>query len=181
MAVRALFYCMIFFVGMAIFLVIKEPYTLKAVNAQGESIPDIELFNATNYQFKESGIDSIVHSKRSARYGDVDKLYDIEAFHKNKEGLHSKLVSDEAILKDKVIHFLTNSHVQRDDGLSLDGESIRYDTQKKILSSDQPFVFTQKQSTTHGKSFVYEMKEGVLYANTIHSVIQFEEKAGKRK
>ena len=172
---------MILFVAMMVFLIFKEPYTLKVVNAQGEIIPDVELFNAQNYQFKESGIDSIVHSKRLARYGDTDKLYAIEAFHKDKEGLHSTLVSDEAILKDKVIDFLTNSHFRRDDGIGLDGEFIRYDMRQKTLSSEKAFIFLQKQSKTHGVSFVYDMKEGVLHANSIQSTIQFEEETGKKK
>lgn len=172
---------MILFIGMMVFLILKEPYTLKAIDAQGEAIPDIELFNAQNYQFKESGVESIVYSKRVARYGDTDRLYNIEAFNKDKEGLHSTLVSDEAILKNKVIDFLTNSHFRRDDGIGLDGESIRYDTTAKVLSSDHPFIFLQQQSVSHGSSFVYDMKEGVLHANSIQSTIQFEEKTGKKK
>lgn len=181
MAVKALFYCMVLFVGMMLFLIVKEPYTLKATDANGEIIPDIELFNAQNYQLKESGVESIVTSTRLARYGDIDKLYVIEAQHKNQEGLHSTLTSDEAILKDKVIDFLTNSHFRREDGLGLDGEFIRYDTIKGILSSEKAFVFLQNQSKTHGASFVYQMKEGLLNANAIHAYIETEKPTGKKK
>jgi LPS export ABC transporter protein LptC len=180
-AVKALFYCMVLFVGMILFLIVKEPYTLKAVNADGEIIPDIELFNAQNYQLKESGVESIVSSKRLARFGDVDKLYMVEASHKNKEGLHSTLSSNEAILKDKVIDFLTNSHFRRDDGIGLDGEFIRYDTIKGILSSEKPFIFLQNQSRTTGMSFVYQMKEGILNAHAIHAYIETEKMTGKKK
>ncbi len=172
---------MVMFVGMMLFLIVKEPYTLKAVSADGKIIPDIELFNAKNYQLKENGVESIVSSKRLARYGDVDTLYEIEASHKNSEGLHSTLISDEALLKDKVIDFLTNSHFRRDDGIGLDGEFIRYDTVKGILSSEKPFVFLQNQSRTTGSSFVYQMKEGILNAQTIHAYIETEKTTGKKK
>ena len=75
---------------------------------------------------------------------------------------------------------MTNSRYRREDGIGLDGESIRYDIDKGILSSQKPFVFLQSQSRTNGLSFVYQMKEGTISANTIHSVINIEKKTGKK-
>ncbi len=180
MAVRVLFYCMVLFAGMMVFLIVKEPYRIKEVGVDGRLVPDIELFNARSYQIKEGSVDGVVYSRRVARYGDVDRLYEIDAKHKTKEGLKGSIVSDEAILKNKVIDFMTNSRYRREDGIGLDGESIRYDTDKGILSSQKPFVFLQSQSRTNGLSFVYQMKEGTISANTIHSVINIEKKTGKK-
>ena len=53
MAVRVLFYCMVLFAGMMVFLIVKEPYRIKEVGVDGRLVPDIELFNARNYQIKE--------------------------------------------------------------------------------------------------------------------------------
>ena len=163
---------------MMVFLIIKEPYKIDIVDNNGNLIPEIELFNAQNYQIKENSIESIVHADRVERYQDFDKLYVIHANHKTKEGLIGKLISDEGILQDKVMHFKTNSHYYRDDGVSLDGEDIFYDLKKEILSSDEPFIFTQQQSRSHGLSFVYQMKEGTISATNIHSFIQ---QVGKTK
>lgn len=159
------------------FLMVKEPYTLKAVDLKGQKIPEIELFNAKNYQIKESGIESIVTSNRVARYKTHDQLFTINLEHRNKQGLIDTIVSDEAILKNGVITFYKNSHYLRSDGVGLDGEEIRYAIDKKILSSEKPFVFTQQQSRTAGLSFVYQMKEGTITAQNIYSVIQ----VGKQK
>lgn len=157
---------------MMLFLIVKEPYTINIVDQHGNLIPDIELFNAQNYQIKEGSIESIVHADRVARYQNFDKLYVINAGHKTKEGLHGTLVSDEATLQDNVMRFQTNSHYAREDGVSLDGEDIFYDIKKEILSSEKPFDFTQKQSRSHGLSFVYQMKDGTISATNIHSFIQ---------
>ncbi len=157
---------------MMIFLIVKEPYTIHTIDQDGNLIPEIELFNAQNYQIKEGTIDSIVRSDKVARFKDYDKLYVIHAGHRTKEGLRGVLNSDEATLQDKIIHFMTNSHYFRDDGVALDGEDIFYDMQKEILYSDKPFIFSQKQSRTHGLSFVYQMKEGTIAATNIHSFIQ---------
>ncbi len=157
---------------MMLFLIIKEPYTINIVDQNGNLIPEIELFNAQNYQIKEGIIESIVHSERVARYQDFDKLYVINAGHKTKEGLRGVLTSDEGTLQDKVMHFQTNSHYYRDDGVALDGEDIFYNTITETLSSEKPFIFTQKQSRSHGLSFVYQMKEGTISATNIHSFIQ---------
>jgi len=157
---------------MMLFLIFKEPYKIKEVGQDGNLIPDVELFNAKNYQIKQSGIESIVISQRVARYKDFDKLYVVDVQHRNQNGLIDNIQSNEAILKDSVIDFMENSHYQRDDGVALDGTEIRYNIKEKILSSDKPFIFSQKQSKTVGNSFVYQMKEGTINANNIHSVIQ---------
>jgi len=172
---------MILFFGMMIFLMIKEPYTINVVDSDGNLIPEIELFNAQNYQIKEGLVESIVRSERVARYQNFDKLYVINADHKTKEGLLGKLTSDEGILQDHVMHFKTNSHYSRNDGVSLDGEDIFYDLQKEVLSSEKPFIFSQSQSRSHGLSFVYQMKEGTISATNIHSFIQQQEHIGKKK
>ena len=161
-----------------LFLMIKEPYKLDILDSTGNLIPEIELFNAHNYQIKEGSIESIVNSERVARYKEFDQLFTVRAEHLTKEGLHGKLNSDEAVLKDNVLHFKTNSHYEREDGIALDGESIFYDLKKEILSSENPFTFKQKQSLTNGLSFVYQMKEGTINANNIHSFVQ---EIGKRK
>ena len=164
-----------------VFLIYKEPYTLRTVDLNGQKIPQIELFNAQNFQMKEGGIDSIVASEKVARFDDHDQLYTINATHKTKEGYKGLLVSDEAIVKDKIVHFMTNSHYKRDDGVALDGEDIFYELGPQILRSDKPFIFTQKQSRTNGLSFVYQMKEGTIKASNIHSYIQQVKQIGKKK
>lgn len=162
---------------MMVFLMVKEPYTLKSSDADGKVTPEIELFHAKNYQLKESGVESIVTSSRVARFKEFDQLFLINVEHKNKQGLIDTITSDEAILKNGVITFLKNSHYSRNDGVSLDGEEIAYQINNKILSSQKPFVFSQQQSRTAGLSFVYQMKEGTITANNIYSVIQ----VGKKK
>jgi hypothetical protein len=172
LAVKLLVYAALLFFGMMTFLIVKEPYTLRVVDQDGNVIPEIELFNAQNYQIKTTGIESIVRSDKVSRFKDFDTLEGIHAGHVTKEGLKGVLTSDKAIVQDKVIHFLSNSHYFRDDGVALDGEDIFYDLQKEILRSDKPFIFSQKQSRTHGLSFVYQMKEGTISATNIHSIIQ---------
>ena len=162
---------------MMLFLIIKEPYKIEEIGLDGNLIPEIELFNAKNYQIKENGVESIVISDRVARYKDVDKLYIVNAQHKDKKGWIDTITSNEAILKDGTIHFMADSHYRRDDGIALDGEEIEYNVKDKILSSNRPFIFSQKQSRTEGNSFVYQMKEGTISANNIHSLIQ----VGKKK
>ncbi|NCD13097.1 MAG: hypothetical protein EOL93_11155 [Epsilonproteobacteria bacterium] len=178
MAIRILIYTSLLFIGMMFFLIFKEPYVIHTVDKEGDLIPEIELFHAQNYQIKEGSVESIVRSERVARYRDFDKLYVIHAGHKTKEGLRGVLDSDEGILKDNILHFKTNSHYFRDDGVSLDGEDIFYNLKTENLKSDKPFVFTQKQSRTLGDSFVYQMKEGTISATNIHSFIQ---QVGKNK
>ena len=172
LALRVLLYCMALFAGMMVFIVVKEPYSIKEVGVDGNLVPDVELFNAHNFQIKEKNVDGVVHSRRVARYGAVDKLYDVKAEHKTKEGLKGTLVSDEAIVKGESVYFMANSHYKRDDGVALDGEEIEYHTKKNRLSSEKPFVFTQEKSRTTGSAFVYEMKEGTLSAENIHSVVE---------
>ncbi|AFL68024.1 hypothetical protein [Sulfurospirillum barnesii] len=172
MAVRILLYTTFLFGALMLFLIFKEPYTIRTIAQDGTLIPEIELFNAQNYQIKEGSIESVVQSQRVARYKDFDKLYTIHAGHKTKEGLRGLLRSDEGILKESVMHFKTNSHYIRDDGVSLEGEDIFYNLKSETLSSQKPFVFIQKQSKTLGDSFVYQMKEGTISATNIHSFIQ---------
>ena len=164
---------------MMVFLIIKEPYTINVVDKNGNVVPQIELFNAQNYQIKENLVESIVRSERVARYQDFDKLYGINAEHKTKEGYRGVLTSDEGTMQNNIMHFQANSHYTRDDGVALDGEDIFYDIKKEILSSEKPFIFTQKQSRSQGLSFVYQMKEGTISATNIHSFIQ--QQVGKKK
>ena len=178
MALRVLIYSTLLFLGMTFFLILKEPYSIHVVGEDGRLIPEIELFNAQNHQIKQGSIESIVQAKRVARYDGFDELHGIHAGHKTKEGLRGILDSDEGILKEGVLHFKTNSHYFRDDGVSLDGEDIFYNLKTEVLSSNKPFIFTQKQSKTHGDSFVYQMKEGTISATNIHSFIQ---QVGKNK
>lgn len=163
---------MVLFAGMMVFIVLKEPYVIKELGQDGKLVPDIELFNAQNFQIKEGSVDAIVSSSRVARYGEVDKLYDVRAEHRTKEGLKGNLVSDEAVVKGDIVYFMANSHYKREDGVALEGEEIQYHTQKNSLSSEKPFIFTQEKSRTVGKSFEYHMSEGTLSAEGIYSIIE---------
>ena len=172
MAVKLLLYATVLFAGMMVFLLLKEPYTLHAKVTGTHAPADIELFHARNFQIKPEGVSSIVNAERVERYKSFDKLYTIDASHKTDTGLKGILRSNEATLKDGVIVFMKNSHYERSDGVRLDGEEIVYDTKKEMLSSEKPFIFTQSKSRSHGLSFVYQMKEGTISANTIHSFIE---------
>ena len=176
MAVKLLSYCTVLFFGMMLFLIVKEPYTINELGLNGNLIPDIELFNAKNYQIKEGSVTSIITSNKVERYPQLDKLYGVNAEHKTDKGINGRLLSDEAILKEGIIYFMKNTHYTRDDGIGLEGDSLQYNLKEKILSSDKPFVFTQSQSRSDGNSFVYQMKEGTISAQTIHSVIQVGKK-----
>ena len=44
---------------MMIFLMIKEPYKIDMVDSNGNLVPEVELFNAQNYQLKEGEVESI--------------------------------------------------------------------------------------------------------------------------
>jgi len=171
-AVKFLLYATVLFAGMMVFLLLKEPYTLHAKATGAKAPADIELFHARNFQIKPEGVTSIVNTQRVERYKTFDKLYNIDASHKTNQGLTGVLTSNEATLRDGVIVFMKDSHYERSDGVRLDGEEIVYDTKNEILSSQKPFVFTQSQSRSHGLSFVYQMKEGTISANTIHSFIE---------
>lgn len=171
---------MVLFTGMMVFILVKEPYSIKELDPNGHLVPDMELFNAQNFQIKEKSVDAVVHSRRVARYGDVDKLYDVNAAHKTKEGLKGTLVSDEAIVKGEIVYFMENSHYKREDGVALDGEEILYHTKKNSLSSEKPFIYIQASSRTTGSAFTYEMKEGTLSAENIHSVVQTNKERKKR-
>ena len=177
MAVKSLIYASFLFVGMLIFLLLKEPYTLRALDENEKNRPEIELFNAQNFQIKESGVESIVNAQRVERYTGFDKFYTINAIHKTKEGLKGVLVSNEAKLQDGIMLFLENSDYSREDGIRLVGDEIYYDSKKETLYSDKPFVFTQKQSRSNGLSFVYQMKEGTISANTVHAFIEVGKKS----
>ena len=176
MAVKLLTYCTVLFFGMMLFLIIKEPYTINELGINGNLVPDIELFNAKNYQIKEGSIVSIVSSSKVGRYPQFDKLYGVNAEHRSDKGINANLLSDEAILKEGILYFMKNTYYTRDDGVGLAGDAIQYNLKEKILSSDKPFVFTQAQSRSEGNSFVYQMKEGTISAQTIHSVIQVGKK-----
>jgi len=177
LAVKSLLYATFLFAGMMVFLLFKEPYTLKGLDENEKAKPEIELFQARNFQIKESGVESIVNASRVERYRGYDKLYVIDAVHLTKEKLKGVLTSNEAILKEGIILFLKNSQYVREDGVRLVGEAIYYDTKNETLSSDKPFIFTQSQSRSNGLSFVYQMKEGTISANGIHSFIE----VGKKK
>ncbi len=142
----------------------------------GEPMPEVELFEAQNYRLKEGSIESVVSAKKMMRYEKFDVLHTVDAKHRTNEGLSGVLNSDEAVYQDGIVHFKTNSHYVRSDGVALDGEDVYYDTKQEILSSEKPFIFRQQQSKTHGLSFVYQMKEGTINASNIHSFIQVEEK-----
>ena len=179
MAVRLLVYSVLLFCAMMTFLIVKEPYTLRTVDQDGHTIPDIELFKAQNFQIKTGGIESVVYADKVNRFKEFDQLEAVQAGHITKDGLRGELRSDEAIVQNKVIHFMTHSHYARSDGIALDGEDIFYDLKNETLSSEKPFIFLQKQSRTNGLSFVYQMKEGTIAATNIHSFIQ--QQAGKHR
>ena len=179
MVVRLFVYGALLFLGMSVFLIIKEPYTLRIVDLNGNQIPEIELIHAQNYQIKDNGIESIVNSTRVMRFKDFDELQTVTAEHRTDKGLRGVLTTDKALVRDKVIHCMSNSHYVRSDGVALEGEDIFYDLNTEVLRSDKPFIFSQERSRTNGLSFVYQMKEGTIAANSIHSVIQQVERKGK--
>lgn len=163
---------------MMLFLMVKEPYTITVSDKNGTEIPMIEMYDARNFQIKQGIVENIVHAERIFRFDRFDELLGIHAWHQTKEGLKGILVSDAAVVQNNVIHFKKNSRYERDDGVSLIGDDIFYDFKKEVLTSDNPFIFSQKQSRTEGLSFVYQMKEGTISATNIHSFIQ---QVGKKK
>ncbi|MDD3462347.1 MAG: LPS export ABC transporter periplasmic protein LptC [Sulfurospirillaceae bacterium] len=176
MAIKILYYGAILFFAVMIFLLLKNPYKIEEYRADGTKIPNIELFDIKSYQIDNGGLRAILFAKNLSRYDGFDVLLDIDAMHKGDTGLIDILRSKRGIQKDGILTFSKDTHYERTDGLKLTGDEIKYDVKNKILSSDIPFVFTQKNSTTEGNSFVYQMKEGKISALSIHSTIITEKR-----
>ena len=170
MAVRLLRYFLIFFVLIMVFLLTKNPYSLK-YNSAGSNLPEIELFDVKSFEITVKKISSIIYATKVERYRKYDKMFDIRALYKDKLNLTDTVVAQNGMLSNNILYLDNNVKYTRSDDLSLSSNSLKYDLKNKILSSNVPFKFVKKNVTTNGKSFVYYMQKGIIKANKIKTII----------
>ena len=158
-----------------VFLLTKNPYSLE-YNANSAKKPEIEIFNMKNYDISLDGVTSIIFAEKFERYNSYDKMYDIEALHKDKFKLINFLVADKGLYVKNILYLDDSVKYTRSDDLLLSSNSVKYDIKNKILSSNIPFKFVKKDTITRGNSFVYDMQKGIIKADKIKTVIRMDEK-----
>ncbi len=171
MAVRLLKYFLLLFVLIMVFLLTKNPYSLK-YNSSGTDKPEIEIFNMKNYDISPTGVKSIIYAKKVERYKNYDKMYGVEALHEGRLKLIDSLTAGKGLYAKNILYLDDNVKYTRSDNLALNSNSVKYDIKNKILSSNIPFEFIKKNATTHGSSFTYDMQKGIIRANKIKTVIR---------
>ena len=173
MAVKLLKYFLIFFVLIMVFLLTKNPYSLK-YNSAGEKQPDIEIYGVKSYDITPKGVSSFILADRVERYKNFDKLYNIKALHMGISGLIDTLKANQGLYAKNTLYLDKNVKYARSDNLALNTNSLRYDLKDKILSSNNPFVLIRENVTTHGSAFTYDMQKGIIRADKIKTVIKVD-------
>lgn len=155
---------------MSVFLLTKEPYGLKA-ELSGKNLAQIELFGAQNFDLTKDGTLSITTAQEVKRYAKFDTFTKLHVIHKNKNFVDTVL-SNNAILQDRIVTLNGNVRYFRSDGLSLKTQEAVYAMDTKILSSAVEFLLQNNRLDVQGESFVYRFNDGVLDALGIHAVIK---------
>ncbi|MCF6173591.1 MAG: LPS export ABC transporter periplasmic protein LptC [Campylobacteraceae bacterium] len=171
MAVTSLKYFLLIFAIIMVFLLTKNPYEI-SYSPKGKNQADIILFGVKTFEITKSGVNSILVSSKVERFKGYDKLYNINALHKGILNLIDSVVSDKGLLVKNILYLDDNVKYTRSDDLVLNSNSIKYDLNNKILSSNRKFEFIKKNTKTIGTSFVYQMQKGIINAKNIKSIIR---------
>lgn len=154
-------------------MLMQEPY-MDFWKPNSEKIAQIKLQNVEDYEISVNGITGHNRAKEILRYDDKDELKGIEAVLK-RDGVSNFLKADMGEYKNNVFYFKGNVKFQRDD-LNFTSQSLKYDTENKVLTCQSPFTAWNLSTKINGAKFFYNINEKTLIVDKINATTNTEKK-----
>lgn len=171
MAVKFLYYFVVVFIGLTLFLITKEPYSIDFYK-ETKKIPSIVMKDVKNFDLTTNGISSIVTADEVKRYREYDEFLKINMLNKSQDEFIHEVSADKGKLKDKKFTLSQNVKYHRNDGVSLKSEEVIYIVDTKTLYSEVDFVLSNNRAKTYGNSFSYDIQNGTIDAQNIKAKIK---------
>lgn len=168
----------IFYVAIAIFSVamvflsLQDPYLTEAFK-KDNTIANMEMIGINDYEIGEK-INLQITAKSGTRYKNYDEFRDFNGTHLEVD-LNHTLSSKTAIRKGDILTFKGDANYQNSDNINYTSQEIIYNTKKKIVSSNVPFVMWQGEDRVDGKSIVYDINKKQTNAKGIHAWYQIKD------
>ncbi len=168
MVVKVLYYVLSIFVIVVFFLFFQEPYLLDLSKVNTE-FANVEMDGVRDVEMNEERIFRVFRAKKVLRYPskDVVEFVNMDIY---EDGLVYNIKGNRAVYKDGVVRADGNVFVHRNDGMYIKTEKLSFDTKKKLISSDSPFVYGSDFLYAHGKRFSYDVDKKYLKIKDIEAV-----------
>ena len=175
MAVKFLYYFVFSFVGIMVFLLYQEPYSMQK-NRNIKKEANIEMLQIINYSINQEGVSRIVKAEKALRFKNYDEFYTVDSIRKQEDGLLENFQADSGVLKQNNLKFVGNVKYSNSDSVKFNSQEAEYNLKSKVFKTNVDFTLKDKNTITYGTSLVYQTKDGKIYANNIKSKTEVENK-----
>lgn len=154
-------------------MLMQEPY-MDLWKPSINKIAHMKLHNVEDYEISTNGITGQNKAKEIIRYDDRDEFTEIQSLLK-RDGISNTLNADKGEYKNKIFYFKGNVNFQRQD-LNFTSETLRYDTENKVLTCQTPFIAWNLKTKINGEKFFYNINEKTLIIDKVKANTKMENK-----
>ena len=167
MAVRIEYLLMLVFVILLAAIFGFHPSSKEAILAKGQKEVEFDNFLADSIKKDNSG--KKIKALKAVKYKQYVDFYDVNV----TDELGHKLLSKRAIYKGESLYMNQNVKVSREDGINFYTQSLNYETNKKIVTTDDAFLLEFNKSVVRGKKLELEVNQDIISAYHVEASIVF--------
>lgn len=169
-----IFYAFIALFSLAMVLILAQnPYISNFGKANIE-IADMQMSGVKDYEISQNGINSYYEASIWQKFGEKNNFFNFYGTILDANSTH-KISSQSGYQKENTLIFSGNAMYENDKNFTFLSQEIIYDMKNKILHSNVPFLATHFDNNLSGKRISYDIKNGIIRARSVNSVLKFEE------
>jgi LPS export ABC transporter protein LptC len=164
---------LILFIAEITFLSTKKPKELK-ISKKDINYSTIEFRGLQGCSIDKTGISERITASRALKFKTHDELYDLNTTF-IEENITHKLTAKRAYYQNNIFRLTKEVNYENNQSMQIKSEELEYNTKTKIAESKTPFILTSKQGEMHGKTFIYDMKQGKIEGEQIQYNFEVKE------
>jgi len=133
---------------------------------ESREIPKIELLSFTLYEISHKGIDNVLEGEEAKKFDNRYEVTSGK-FSDNTKRLLQSIRSDTITYQDNLITLHGNVRYARQDGLEFRSNEGKYDTNSSVARTTGDFVITQNGNSVKGDRLYYNTDKDIVSADHI--------------
>lgn len=172
MVIKIFYLFVAFFSVLLMLIMVQSPY-ISANHESNLKIADMQMRGISDYEISQESISACYKADRWQKFGKKNDFFDFDSVILKDERIH-KLSSKKAHQIDDTITLYGDAIYQNDKNLTFSSQEIIYDMKNNFVSSNLKFKATQYDNILNGNGIFYDIKNGKINANSIHSTLQIK-------
>lgn len=147
---------------------------LKIKQQEFIDVPLLNIGKFSMYELENDGLKTLMAGTKALRYTNRYIVDNVD-FTDNAKTFISNMQADNAVYKNNIVNLKGNVVYTREDGLTFESDTLKYDTQSTIAQTKDRYIAHRDKDNMTGTSFVYNSAKNTMKSKNVTVKYQLKE------